>query len=83
MGNLNKTEKYIVFFLLIWTAFHMVLWITAHEASYTEKELFWPFISGPYELPHVYDFREFIVYTFVPWTLFFMGDGLFKPTKSH
>jgi hypothetical protein len=85
MSKLNIPEKCIVIFLLAWTAFHLILWVAAHGAPYTEKEAFWPFISGnPFgsALPHTYDFREFIIYTFVPWTLFLMADKLLNPTKD-
>lgn len=88
MFKLNKAERYIVYFLITWTAIHIFLWVFAHNADYTQKEQFWPFIHGGTsfldDLAHTYDFREFIIYTFVPWTLFFMGDGVFKaPSKEN
>ena len=87
MGRLNKIEKFFVYFLILWTIFNIILWVTAKEALYIQKEQFWPFVhSNGYgtDVSHTYDFREFIIYTFVPWTLFFMIDNFKKAdTKSH
>ena len=87
MSKLNKTEKVIFYSLIVWTAIHIILWVAAHNANYTLKGQFWPFVRNGAsileDLPHTYDFREFIIYTFVPWTLFVMGDGIFKvPSKE-
>jgi len=86
MSRLNKTEKFFVYFLMLWTIFNIILWVTAKEALYVQKEQFWPFLHGSWmDVSHTYDFREFIVYTFVPWTLFFMIDSVTKhdPSKAH
>jgi hypothetical protein len=86
MTKLNKAERFIAYFLIVWTAIHIILWVTAQEADYALKEQFWPFVSGDTsfinDLPKTYDFREFIIYTFVPWTLFLMGDGLVKHSEE-
>lgn len=83
MNRLNKIEKFFVFLLILWTVFNIVLWVTAKESLYVQKEQFWPFLHGShYGVAHTYDFREFIIYTFVPWTLFFMIDGLAKHDSS-
>jgi hypothetical protein len=77
MHKLNKTEKFFVYFLILWTIFNLILWVTAKEALYSQKEQFWPFLHGShFGVAHTYDFREFIIYTFVPWALFFMIDSV-------
>jgi hypothetical protein len=87
MNRLNKIEKFFVYLLILWTVFNLVLWVTAKEAMYLQKEQFWPFVhsNGLYKMDvaHTYDFREFIIYTFVPWALFFMIDNFKKAGSSH
>ena len=86
MSRLNRIEKFFVYFLIVWTIFNIILWVTAKEALYSQKEQFWPFLHGShFGVSHTYDFREFIIYTFVPWALFFMIDGATKhdPSKGH
>lgn len=89
MNKLNKIEKIFVYFLVLWTVFNIFLWVTAREATYIQKEQFWPFIhrTAAYRMDvfHTYDFREFIIYTFVPWALFFMIDNFKKvdTTTGH
>jgi hypothetical protein len=79
MSRLNKIEKFFVYFLIIWTVFNIILWVTAKQAMYFQKDQFWPFLNGSGAgVSHTYDFREFIIYTFVPWTLFFMIDSVAK-----
>jgi hypothetical protein len=83
MNRLNKIEKFFVFLLILWTIFNIVLWVTAKEALYSQKEQFWPFLHGSHAgVSYTYDFREFIIYTFVPWTLFFMIDSVAKTDSS-
>lgn len=87
MNRLNKIEKFFVYLLILWTIFNLVLWVTAKEAMYFQKEQFWPFVHSnslyKTDVAHTYDFREFIIYTFVPWALFFMIDNFKKVDNSH
>jgi hypothetical protein len=87
MNRLNKIEKFFVYLLVLWTIFNLILWVTAKEAMYFQKEQFWPFVhsNGSYrmDVSHTYDFREFIIYTFVPWALFFMIDNFKKADNPH
>lgn len=85
MSRLNRIEKFFIYFLIVWTIFNIVLWVTAKEALYSQKEQFWPFLHGSHNgVARTYDFREFIIYTFVPWALFFMIDNFKKvDSKSH
>ena len=76
MSRLNRIEKFFVYLLIVWTVFNIILWVTAKEGFYFEKDQFWPFINGKMEISRAYDFREFIIYTLVPWTLFFMIDNI-------
>lgn len=86
MTKLNKFERFTVYFLIAWTLLHIVFWVTAREGYYFQKEQFWPFLqssdSYTMDLAHTYDFREFIMYTFVPWTLFFIAEHMFKVEKD-
>ena len=86
MSRLNRIEKFFVYFLIIWTIFNIVLWVTAKEAMYFQKDQFWPFLHGSgADVSHTYDFREFIIYTFVPWSLFLMIDSVIEhdSQKTH
>lgn len=84
MSRLNKIEKFFVYFLILWTIFNIVLWVTAKEALYNQKEQFWPFLHGSHlSAASTYDFREFVIYTFVPWALFFMIDSFKKVDTSR
>ena len=86
MSKLNKIEKFFVCVLILWTLFNVILWVMAKEAMYFQKAQFWPFVqsSSSYSMDvlHTYDFREFIIYTFVPWALFFMIDNFKKADAS-
>jgi predicted secreted protein len=86
MSRLNRIEKFFVYMLILWTVLNIVLWVTAKESLYVQKEQFWPFLHGSHNgVAYTYDFREFIIYTFVPWTLFFMIDSLARTyhSKTH
>jgi hypothetical protein len=83
MSRLNKIEKFFIFLLIAWTVFNIILWVTAKEAMYSQKDQFWPFVNTSRAgVSQTYDFREFIIYTFVPWTLFFMIDSVAKHDSS-
>jgi len=84
MSRLNKIEKFFVYLLILWTILNIVLWVTAKEAMYFQKDQFWPFLHGSGAgVSYTYDFREFIIYTFVPWSLFFMIDSVIKHDSSR